>query len=112
MESRRPKKKSKPQRIKLKRIRNKIMKIYLWFNKTNEWKLCDSNDSNFKELLKERNIFISESAKIGNSAEIGYYANIGDFANIGDSAEIGNSAKIGYCAKIGNSAKIGYCAEI
>ena len=66
------------------------MKIYLYFN-NDGWKLVNSNkEKNFADLLEERNIKISDYAKIGYFAKISDYAKIGDYAEIGYFAEIGD----------------------
>src|SRR3990167_11252608 len=52
------------------------MIIYLWHDDTSEWKLYDSEDSNFKKELEDRKIVI------GNEAFIGDWASIGDKASI------------------------------
>ena len=52
------------------------MKIFLWDRKDYEWLLFDSEDKNFKNELKKRNIVIGGGASIGNEASIGYGASI------------------------------------
>jgi len=86
------------------------MKIYLWFN--DNWKLVNSENKEFEDFLRDRNIVISTSAKIGDYAEIGDRAEIGDDAKIGYRAEIGDSAEIGNDAEIGDNAEIGDDAKI
>ena len=89
------------------------MKIYLQVDsKWWKWIAVDSKNDNFNKELADRNIVISDSAKIGDFVKIGNHVKIRYGANIGAYVEIGNYARIGGGAEIGCSAIIGDYVEI
>jgi len=86
------------------------MKIYLRFGK--EWKLVNSDNKNFKNLLKERNIKIGDNSKIGDYTKISRHVEIGHFVKIGSNVAIGIGTNIGDSTVIDDYAEIGYAVRI